>query len=110
MNRLCTFSNSRSIIRPITSSNFPKRGAHFPLSLEEKAGVRTVVVTNIFSPHRVGGVREVCLCFADRLCKLGQMKLAWITGANGLIGSYLVQTAPRFVPGWRVRALTRADL
>ena len=35
--------------------------------------------------------------------------LAWITGANGLIGNYLVQTAPRFVPRWRVRALTRAD-
>ena len=35
------------------------------------------------------------------------MKLAWITGANGLIGNYLVQTAPRLAPGWRVRALTR---
>jgi dTDP-4-dehydrorhamnose reductase len=35
--------------------------------------------------------------------------LAWITGANGLIGNYLVQTAPRPAPGWRVRALTRAD-
>ena len=33
--------------------------------------------------------------------------LAWITGANGLIGNYLVQTAPGFAPGWRVRALTR---
>ena len=37
------------------------------------------------------------------------MKLAWITGANGLIGNYLVQTAPRFAPDWRVRALVRAD-
>jgi dTDP-4-dehydrorhamnose reductase len=37
------------------------------------------------------------------------MKLAWITGANGLIGNYLVQTAPRFSPPWRVRALTRAN-
>ncbi len=37
------------------------------------------------------------------------MKLAWITGANGLIGNYLVQAAPRFAPRWRVRALTRAD-
>jgi dTDP-4-dehydrorhamnose reductase len=36
-------------------------------------------------------------------------QLAWITGANGLIGNYLVQTAPRFAPRWRVRALTRAD-
>jgi len=33
--------------------------------------------------------------------------LAWITGANGLIGNYFVQTAPRFAPHWRVRALTR---
>ena len=34
-------------------------------------------------------------------------KLVWITGANGLIGNYLVQTAPRLVPRWCVRALTR---
>jgi dTDP-4-dehydrorhamnose reductase len=33
--------------------------------------------------------------------------LAWITGANGLIGNYLVQTALRFAPRWRVRALAR---
>ena len=39
-----------------------------------------------------------------------QLPLAWITGANGLIGNYLVQTAPRFAPGWRVRALTRDQL
>ena len=35
--------------------------------------------------------------------------VVWITGANGLIGNYLVQTAPRFASRWRVRALTRAD-
>ena len=35
--------------------------------------------------------------------------LVWITGANGLIGNYLVQTAPKFAPRWRVRAHTRAD-
>jgi dTDP-4-dehydrorhamnose reductase len=34
-------------------------------------------------------------------------KPAWITGANGLIGNYLVQTAPRYASRWRVRALTR---
>jgi dTDP-4-dehydrorhamnose reductase len=34
----------------------------------------------------------------------------WITGAGGLIGNYLVQTAPKFAPLLRVRALTRADL
>ena len=33
--------------------------------------------------------------------------MVWITGANGLIGNYLVQTAPKFAPRWRVRALTR---
>jgi dTDP-4-dehydrorhamnose reductase len=40
---------------------------------------------------------------------MGNIKppLAWITGANGLIGNYLVQTAPRFAPRQRVRALTR---
>ena len=35
--------------------------------------------------------------------------LAWITGANGLIGNYLVQIAPQFASAFRVRALTRAD-
>ena len=35
--------------------------------------------------------------------------LVWITGANGLIGNYLVQTAPKFAPGWRLRPLTRKD-
>jgi dTDP-4-dehydrorhamnose reductase len=34
----------------------------------------------------------------------------WITGAAGLIGNYLVQTAPKFAPQFQVRALTRADL
>ncbi len=38
-----------------------------------------------------------------------QSKLVWITGANGLIGNYFAQTAPRFAPQWRIRALTRAD-
>jgi dTDP-4-dehydrorhamnose reductase len=37
-------------------------------------------------------------------------KLVWITGANGLIGNYLVQTAPRLAPRRRVRALTRDQL
>jgi dTDP-4-dehydrorhamnose reductase len=37
------------------------------------------------------------------------MKLVWITGANGLIGNYLVQTAPQFASGFRARPLTRAD-
>jgi dTDP-4-dehydrorhamnose reductase len=38
------------------------------------------------------------------------MNLVWITGTNGLIGNYLVQTAPRFAPRWRVRVLTRDQL
>ena len=37
------------------------------------------------------------------------MNIAWITGANGLIGNYLVQTAPLFAPQYRVRPLRRAD-
>jgi dTDP-4-dehydrorhamnose reductase len=39
-----------------------------------------------------------------------QNNLAWITGAGGLIGNYLVQTAPKFAPQWRLRALTRDQL
>lgn len=35
------------------------------------------------------------------------MRLAWITGAGGLIGNYLVNSAP---PGWNVKALHSADL
>lgn len=34
----------------------------------------------------------------------------WITGAGGLIGNYLVQTAKRFAPEWRVLGLARVDL
>jgi dTDP-4-dehydrorhamnose reductase len=37
------------------------------------------------------------------------MKLAWITGANGLIGTQLLRAAPPAASGWRVRPLTRAD-
>ena len=33
-----------------------------------------------------------------------------ITGAAGLIGQYLVKTAPRWAPQWDVQGLTRADL
>jgi dTDP-4-dehydrorhamnose reductase len=35
---------------------------------------------------------------------------AVITGAAGLIGQYLVKTAPRWAPDWDVQGLTRADL
>jgi len=38
------------------------------------------------------------------------LKTIWITGAGGLIGNYLVQSAPRFAPGANVMALTRAAL
>lgn len=37
------------------------------------------------------------------------MNIAWITGASGLIGNYLVQTAPLFAPQYRLRALRRTD-
>ena len=33
-----------------------------------------------------------------------------ITGAAGLIGQYLVKTAPRWAPDWHVQGLARADL
>ena len=35
------------------------------------------------------------------------MPLAWVTGAGGLIGKYVVKTAP---PAWQALGLTRADL
>ena len=38
------------------------------------------------------------------------MKTVWITGAGGLIGSYLVRSAPQFMPDARVVALTRQHL
>jgi len=42
-------------------------------------------------------------------CMTNENNLAWITGANGLIGNYLVQTASKFAPHLQVRALTRDD-
>jgi dTDP-4-dehydrorhamnose reductase len=36
--------------------------------------------------------------------------LAWITGAGGLIGSYLVRAAAVQAPDWRIRGLTRSQL
>ena len=36
--------------------------------------------------------------------------IALITGAAGLIGGYLVRSAPRWVPHWDVRGLTRAEV
>ena len=35
---------------------------------------------------------------------------AWVTGAGGLIGNYLAQTAPMYASGWRVIGLTRSQL
>lgn len=65
--------------------------------------------------HRYGfGAAELAFgkpVFAVAFLHVNQPRqaLAWITGANGLIGNYLVQTAPRYAPHRRVRALTRAD-
>ena len=36
--------------------------------------------------------------------------VAWITGAGGLVGSYLVRTASRWAPAWDARGLTRHDV
>ena len=35
------------------------------------------------------------------------MQTAWITGAGGLIGNYLVQTAPRYAPEWQIIGIIR---
>ena len=35
--------------------------------------------------------------------------LAWITGANGLIGSHIAHSASAHAQGWRIRALVRDD-
>jgi dTDP-4-dehydrorhamnose reductase len=35
--------------------------------------------------------------------------IAWVTGAGGLIGGYLLRTAARRTSQWEVRGLTRAD-
>ncbi len=37
-------------------------------------------------------------------------KLAWITGAGGLIGSHLARAAAQWAPEWQVRGLTREQL
>ena len=37
-------------------------------------------------------------------------QIVLVTGAAGLIGQYLVKTAPRWAPGWDVRGLSRTDL
>lgn len=34
----------------------------------------------------------------------------WVTGAGGLLGSYLIRTAPQFASGWRAVPLQREDL
>lgn len=36
--------------------------------------------------------------------------VAWITGAGGLLGNYLVQTAAQFAPAWRAIGLARETL
>jgi dTDP-4-dehydrorhamnose reductase len=38
------------------------------------------------------------------------LPLAWITGAAGLLGHYLLQTAPQFAPAFRVKGWSRAEL
>lgn len=44
------------------------------------------------------------------MIKSASKSLAWITGAGGLIGNYLVKTAPTFAPDWQPRGLTRPEL
>jgi dTDP-4-dehydrorhamnose reductase len=52
---------------------------------------------------------EVALTIAFSRVNESLKKMVWVTGANGLIGSYLLETAPQFAPHCRVRGLTRAD-
>ena len=59
------------------------------------------------------GVWKLLLAPADltvRFLRVRNQQFVWITGANGLIGNYVVQSAPKFAPRWRVRALTRDQL
>ncbi len=37
-------------------------------------------------------------------------RIAWITGANGLLGSHLLRAASAWAPGWAARGLLRHDL
>ncbi|EEF60235.1 SDR family oxidoreductase [Pedosphaera parvula] len=37
------------------------------------------------------------------------MALAWITGANGLIGNYILRTSALYAKGWDARGITRPD-
>jgi dTDP-4-dehydrorhamnose reductase len=51
------------------------------------------------------------MSFASKYGNGGTPSLpVWITGAAGLIGSHLVQTAPRFAPGFDVIGLARPQL
>jgi dTDP-4-dehydrorhamnose reductase len=40
----------------------------------------------------------------------GGKPVVWVTGAAGLIGHYLVKSAPRWASQWNVQGLTRAEL
>ncbi|HXF92581.1 MAG TPA: SDR family oxidoreductase [Nitrospiraceae bacterium] len=40
----------------------------------------------------------------------GTNSIALVTGAGGLIGSYLVKTAARWAPEWRVQGLSRSEV
>src|SRR5438045_2444674 len=44
------------------------------------------------------------------MSKIAATTNCWITGAGGLIGNYLVKTAPRLAPDWNIRGLARAQL
>lgn len=39
-----------------------------------------------------------------------EVKLLWVTGTGGLIGSHILEIAPAELPGWTVRGLSRANL
>ena len=48
---------------------------------------------------------ESCIAQSGELSQL-----VWVTGAAGLIGRHIIQTAPLYAPSWRVAPITRPHL
>jgi hypothetical protein len=62
-----------------------------------------LLLTSYAQPPSSGVLAFVMIQWPSKL-------LVWITGANGPVGNYLIQTAPRFAPRWRANSFwQRAD-
>jgi hypothetical protein len=55
-----------------------------------------LLLTSYAQPPSSGVLAFVMIQWPSKL-------LVWITGANGPVGNYLIQTAPRFAPRWRAQ-------